>query len=184
MPNLKGGKKYKSSKHSTDEKVDYHEINEADGQMVGRVLRALGNRRMLIFCNDKVQRICLIRNAIKRVRIGVGDIVLISIRDFSETSDNKGDILAKYDHSILPKLRREPGINPDIFVSMDKDGGERTGAEEGFVFENDSSDDEEDDEAEKKKREEAALSRDVKRGAARDLKQGVEKEDDIDIDAI
>lgn len=107
-----------------------HEIG-AD-QQVGRVIKALGNRRMLVFCNDNQQRICKIRGAIKKGNwISNGDIVLLSVREEmgagsagggsakADISDERGDILEKYDHSILGKLKKEPGINPKLFVQLE-----------------------------------------------------------------
>lgn len=126
MPNLQGGKKYKSSKHR-DQKVEMHEVIEADGQMLARVLRALGNLRMLLYCNDGKERICKIRNAIKKsTRILVGDIVLISLR---EGTEEKGDILAKYDPSLMSKLKKLPGVNMNLFLDEAK-----ASEEGGFEF--------------------------------------------------
>jgi initiation factor 1A len=80
MPNLQGGKKYKSSKHSQESKAILHPVEE--GQQIGRILKVLGNKRMIVYCNDNTQRICKIRGALgKRSWIEKGDIVLISIRE-------------------------------------------------------------------------------------------------------
>jgi translation initiation factor 1A len=132
MPNLQGGKKYKSTKHSSQDKPDFHEIDESQGQMLGRIVRNLGNRRMLVFCNDKEQRICRIRGALKKGSwISVGDIVLLGIRDFgSSLSEEKGDILAKYDSSLIPKLKKEYSVVPELF--LDEAKVEEAG---GFDFE-------------------------------------------------
>jgi translation initiation factor 1A len=120
MPNLQGGKKYKSSKHAQEPKVEMHEIGE--GQMVGRVVKNLGNRRMLVYCNDKKERICKLRGALrKKIWINVGDVILLSIRDLASgttgtSESDTGDILAKYDTSILGRLKKEDGMNPLVFV--------------------------------------------------------------------
>lgn len=140
MPNIQGGKKYKSTKHHHSDSVEMHEINEADGQMLGRVLRALGNRRMLLHCNDGTERICKIRNAIvKKVRITVGDVVLISIR---EDTDSKGDILAKYDTSLFSKLKKIPGVNQNLFLTLEE---AKTKEDEGFQFESGAGDESEEE---------------------------------------
>ena len=125
MPNVQGGKKYKSSKGSQDVKPDYHEIG--DDQMLARVVRVLGNRRMLLFCNDGKQRICKVRGVLrkKRMWVGIGDIVLISLRELaegsstSEVSGERGDILAKYDAMYFGKLKKEPNVNPKLFVQLE-----------------------------------------------------------------
>ena len=55
----------------------------------------LGNGRLEAFCFDGVNRLCHIRGKLrKRVWIGVGDIVLLGLREFQ---DQKADIILKYD---------------------------------------------------------------------------------------
>jgi translation initiation factor 1A len=45
----------------------------------------LGNGRVEAFCFDGVNRLCHIRGKLrKRVWIGVGDIVLLGLRDFQD----------------------------------------------------------------------------------------------------
>jgi translation initiation factor 1A len=54
----------------------------------------LGNARVEAFCFDGVSRLCQIRGQMrKRVWINVGDIVLVSLREFQ---DSKADIIWKY----------------------------------------------------------------------------------------
>jgi initiation factor 1A len=84
MPNIRGGKSYKKSKGKTkfgeDEEVAYLEI--AKDQMVGRILKLLGNLNATVYCQDNKQRICKICRSIKKsVRFDMGDVVLISLRD-------------------------------------------------------------------------------------------------------
>jgi initiation factor 1A len=186
MPNLQGGKKYKSSKHTPQEKAEFHEINEADGQMIGKIMRNLGNRRMLVYCNDNEQRICRIRGALKKGSwISVGDIVLIGIRDIGSgigsNSDGliakgnanaeKGDILAKYDYSLIPKLKKIANVNPLIFVSSE----EKDVSNEGFDFDNES-ENEKDDETQPR-------NELVQQGQAGNRKKVVEEEE-LNIDDI
>lgn len=91
--NQRGGKGYKKGKKKpTDEKdeLDFPvgKFDRADGewQDYGRVLRLLGDRRVLCFCNDGNERIAKIRGALckgpKKKIIEKGDIVLLSFRDF------------------------------------------------------------------------------------------------------
>jgi hypothetical protein len=105
--------------------------------------------------------------------VGVGDIVLITTREFSskdievEGKGKKvrmGDIIAKYPFDQLSSLKKEPGVNPRIFMKLEtvdgcnlKDIGddltktEIVGAEEDdYVFE---SSDEEYDAEDKERRE-------------------------------
>lgn len=54
----------------------------------------LGNARVEAFCFDGVSRLCQIRGQMrKRVWINMGDIVLVSLREFQ---DSKADIIWKY----------------------------------------------------------------------------------------
>ena len=129
MPNMQGGKKYKSSKNSAESKAVLYTIEE--GQQIGRILKVLGNKRMVVYCNDEVQRICKIRGSLgKKVWIAKGDIVLISIREDlaagttgtthkADVSDERGDILEKYDTSIIGKLKKEEGMNPKVFMTIE-----------------------------------------------------------------
>jgi translation initiation factor 1A len=143
MPNLQGGKRYKSGKGDNGPKVEMHEIDK--DQMVGRVIRNLGQRRLLVYCNDNVQRICKIRGGLrKRTWFSVSDIVLISLRDIGvaqseSTKGERGDVLAKYEAAIYTKLRKEYDINPLLFTNLENSGAPAAGfvddAEDGFEFE-------------------------------------------------
>ena len=59
----------------------------------------LGNGRLEAFCFDGVNRLCHIRGKLrKRVWIGVGDIVLLGLREFqdqkvrSESPGHRGEV--------------------------------------------------------------------------------------------
>ena len=129
MPNIRGGKSYKKSKGKTkfgeDQEVAYLEI--AEDQMVGRVLRLLGNLNVTVYCEDNKQRICKICRSIKKaVRFDVGDVVLISLRDCEVPASDlakgirgsRGDVLDRF-HPKQYKDLKEEGINPAIFLTLD-----------------------------------------------------------------
>jgi len=120
MPNFTGGKNYKKSKHSSETPVF---VEAAEDQMYGRVLRILGNRNTLAYCNDNIVRLCHIRGSIRKdMWIGIGDIVLISIREFiRDIKDkyDKGDILYKYDREHYSKLKKDDRINPKLFSPLE-----------------------------------------------------------------
>lgn len=127
MPNKTGGKNYKKSKHGGAEAAVVY-VDRQDGQQYGRVIRVLGNGNMLVYCNDGEQRICHIRGAIrKRVWINLGDVVLVSLRDFGDEKD-RGDILAKIDPKAYSKVKKEAGVNPVLFNNLEGGGA---AAEEG-----------------------------------------------------
>jgi translation initiation factor 1A len=120
MPNLTGGKNYKKTKHSS-EKAKF--IEAEDDQQYGRVIQVLGNRNTLVYCNDNVVRLCHIRGSIRKdMWINVGDIVLISLRDFLHDKTDKyekGDILTKYDRELYSKLKKDERINPKLFFTLE-----------------------------------------------------------------
>ena len=129
MPNIRGGKSYKKSKGKTkfgeDEDIAFLEV--AKDQMVGRVLRLLGNLNANIYCQDNKQRVCKICRSIKKsVRFEMGDIVLISLRDCEVSNDelakgvrgSRGDILDKF-HPKQFKSLKDDGINAAMFLTLD-----------------------------------------------------------------
>lgn len=93
--NQRGGKGYKKGKKKPvedDEKLEFpagrFDKANSEWQDYGRVLRMLGDRRVLCFCNDGNDRVARIRGALCKGRnkkiIEVGDIVLLSFRDFTD----------------------------------------------------------------------------------------------------
>jgi initiation factor 1A len=193
--NLQGGKKFKSSKHTGGE-VEYHEIGK--DQIVGKVVRNLGTRQMLVFCNDEKKRICHIRGGLrKRTWIQLGDIVLISLRDLGvgasggvgslvgegAVDSQKGDILARYDPEIYGKLKKERDINPRIFLTVEQLMGNvnYTLDEDNFEF-TDQSDSEESESGDGS---EAEVVKDKRKKVNLRVEKHVEEvSGDIDIDAI
>jgi len=214
MPNFKGGKKYKASKHGESDAI-FHEIDTKEGQMVGRVIKNLGDRNMLLYCNDGKERMAHIRGGLrkKNANIEIGDLVLFSLRgdglriglESQSSSKERGDILAKYEREVYSQLKRYPGINPKLFNSIEKmDLEQRNNGEDdfGFVFDsgqgNENENENEGEDGDKSQREAKKLQDDKKRSLARNLKQsqpvdnydgaGITKnsggDSDVDIDAI
>jgi translation initiation factor 1A len=156
MPNTTGGKNYKKSKHSGNS-IEPPFIDRQPDQVYGRIIKNLGNRNLLVYGNDGVVRLCHIRGAMqKRIWLNIGDIVLISIRDFEKTpaesgkTYEKGDILAKYDVCHHSKLKKLPDINPRLFMQLETADGvilkELGNATEYNGIELEKSDDEKEDE--------------------------------------
>jgi translation initiation factor 1A len=203
MPNFKGGKKYKSSKHG-EEKAEVHEVGE--GQMIGRVIRILGNRNMLLFSNDGHERIAHIRGGLrkKNANIELGDIVLFSVRgegmrlmsDSNGATKDRGDILAKYEREVHSQLKKMAGMNPRLFTSIETMDLRQRAAEPddfGFTFENEDTSSTEEEEQPGESAGDRAIRKaaaDKKRSAARASKMDgsaakTEASDgEVDIDAI
>lgn len=129
MPNTTGGKNYKKSKHSSGSFAPAF-IDRQPDQLYARIVKVLGNRNLLAYCNDNKTRICHIRGSMrKKVWITIGDLVLISIREFEKDLSQSGkdyeraDIVAKYDSEHLSKLKKIPDINQKLFLQLETADG-------------------------------------------------------------
>ena len=91
----KNNKQAKNSKRrDSQEKVRRELIRKEDGQEYAQVQKALGDGRFTLYCYDNISRLGKIRGKDKRrMWITVGDIILISLRDFQ---DGKADVIHKY----------------------------------------------------------------------------------------
>ena len=132
MPkNLKGGKQFKKKAKQADVDLSTFTIDRQPDQQIARAIRLLGNRNILCYCNDNKVRNCHVRGKMMgRVFIDVGDVVLVSLREFEEGSSKskdqlKGDILAKYPYDCLTNLKKEEGINPKLFMQLETLEGAR-----------------------------------------------------------
>ena len=65
-----------------------------EGEEYAQILRLLGQGRVEAKCFDGQKRMCTIRGKLRnRVWINVGDIILVSLREFG---DDKADVVHKY----------------------------------------------------------------------------------------
>jgi translation initiation factor 1A len=157
--NLRGGKAYKKGKKNPEKQNVKFEA-KGEGQDYARITKLLGNRRLLCFCNDGKERIGKIRGALckgpKKEIIRIGDVVLISYREFLEADDSEEeataevnglklcDIISKYDRSDHRLIKTEKGIHRDLLTETGElDGLFDEGEGEGEGEEGD--DDEEDE---------------------------------------
>lgn len=133
--NVRGGKAYKKQKkHPVEATKQDRFTGRDDGQDYGRALAMLGDRRVRCFCNDGAERICKIRGRLCKGRnkkiISVGDIVLISPRDFanddsdsdSGASDGVWDIIDRIERDSWRAIKKEGGIHRDLFGVAPEDG--------------------------------------------------------------
>ena len=199
MPNKKGGKAYKK-KGKEDEKEEFIDIQP--GQYMARATRILGERNVMCYCHDDVIRICHICRKMKgRVWVEIGDIVLVSLRDFSADDPKtvkRGDILAKYSPDQVRMLKKEPGANPRLFLKLEEDANVRLDnlgvdlsgtkmassmqVEDGFEFESsEEGSSEEEDQVEKvAKKDKVSHGRGVRQTREGSEMPEVEKEINID----
>ena len=128
MPtNAKGGKGYKKKKKTQGNRELVQIVRQA-GQMPARAIRLLGNRQVLCYCNDDVIRNCHICGRMKgRDRVNIGDIVLISLRDWSTLIPTKqvklGDIIDLYSRDHFSYLKKEPAVNKRLFLQLELANG-------------------------------------------------------------
>ena len=107
-----------------------------EGQEYGQILRMLGQGKLEVNCFDGVKRIASIRGKLRnRVWMGMGDIILVSIR---EEGENRGDVIHKYYPIESLELQEEGEIPEHINVSMIEDHDDE---EDGGNDEEDGSDD-------------------------------------------
>lgn len=113
----KGGKKGRRTKGPQNN--DTRElIFKEDEQTYGVITKLFGNSRLEVKCYDDVVRACKIAGKLrKRVWMGVGDLVLVSIRDFEPT---KGDVILKYTDEEAKLLKKYKEI--DVLPSEVIDG--------------------------------------------------------------
>lgn len=133
MPNRTGGKNYKKSKQTGS--IEKPFFDKEKDQMYARILRNLGGRNMLVYCNDNKVRLCHICGSMRKFTwLNIGDLVLISLRDFETKPEpgsvniyEKGDILAKYEPEHISKLKKQPDVNPKLFMRLETVDGKILG---------------------------------------------------------
>ena len=140
----KGGKNRRRGKADGDMKREL--TFKEDGQEYAQVTRMLGNGRLEAFCFDGVNRLCHIRGKLrKRVWMGVGDIVLLGLRDFQ---DQKADIILKYDGDEARQLKSYGELPDTVQINAGAeamDGAEFGDSDDNFDFADNASDDDDDD---------------------------------------
>lgn len=135
--NKKKGKKFNES----GRELQFKEEGEEYGQNV----RLLGDCRLEILCPDGVKRAGHIKGSLrKKVFINMGDIVLVSIREFEP---EKCDILLKYTEDEVRKLKKAGEI-PENFKLPSKDDDNNENNEDFLKFEKKEDDNEEEEDEE------------------------------------
>jgi initiation factor 1A len=127
-PNVRGGKSYKKAKGGSNESdAAAIFLTKEDDQMVGRIVRMLGDLNVSVFCQDNKTRICKIAMGIKKkVRFFAGDVVLVSLRDCLVSKadleagkrSDRGDVLGKYNEAQYNQLKAD-GIPNYVFAQTD-----------------------------------------------------------------
>lgn len=196
MPaNTKGGKGYRKGKNTTAENVKMLEWESDKGQMIGRTLKKLGDRRFNIFCNDNKNRICKLAGSIRKNQwVDEGALVLIGIRELGTSTTEKsteiGDILALVDPRIYGALKKQEGMNKLLFTNLEADDAAtiqrkvnavKSGEDDDDIFDRGSEEDEEDDDAEQKAQKKVQEQEIAKK---RDEKYLVADDQDVNLDDL
>mgnify|MGYP000476857857 CR=1 FL=1 len=136
MPrNTKGGKGYKKGKKGETEEFKSKKpiIYRQEGEEYAIISKMLGNCRVSCSCLDGIERLGVIRGSfVKKVWISVGDVVLVSIRDFQ---DNKCDIIHKYSDDDKQTLLKEGYLKKDKMIDPNtKEPYKKDDLEEEVLF--------------------------------------------------
>ena len=94
----------KGARRATAAKARDMLFRDEDGQSYALVTAMLGNGRLHARCEDGEVKLCKIRGAMRRSQwISVGDVVLVSLRDFQT---GKADVLHVYPADDVHRLRK------------------------------------------------------------------------------
>ncbi|KAK8806965.1 hypothetical protein WA158_003724 [Blastocystis sp. Blastoise] len=98
----KGGKNRRRGKNDGEAVKRELEFKE-DGQEYGKISKMLGNGRVEVYCFDDKTRLCKIRGKMRKKEwVGIGDIVLIGLRDYQ---DDKADVILRYNADEARQLK-------------------------------------------------------------------------------
>ena len=133
MPkNVKGGK-HKHAKKQSNADVKKELILKDEGQEYAIVIRSLGNGRIEVNCFDGVTRLAHMRGNLKRKKIfiNLGDIILVSLRDYQDT---KADVIHKYSADEARKLKTMGELPATAEINSTERIGEDDNSEIPFEF--------------------------------------------------
>ena len=137
MPPKKGGKKGKKAKKTTNDDaikrpLVFKDISEL--QEYAQIMRLLGNCRCELYCIDGKTRLGHIRgNMRKKVFVKVGDIVLVSLREFE---DSKCDIIYLYNKKEAVRLKACDELPNNIKINYDMVADKEETEDLGVEFKN------------------------------------------------
>ena len=143
----KGGKKGKKAKKVKDDNIIERELdfkNVEDNQEYAQVTKLLGNCRCTVFCIDGIERLAHIRGSMtkKKQWIKIGDIILVSIREFEQS---KCDVLFLYNLKEARRLKNLGELPENIKINENIDLVEKDNEEDIGVDIAEHDDDEEEE---------------------------------------
>lgn len=130
VKNTKGGNKHKKMARKqagppVEEKIRYSSCNE---EIYASVAKIYGNGRVLVTCNDGIERLCVIRKKFKgrnkrSNEISLGTYLLVGKREWNSVSENKletTDLLYVYSQNQANKLKYQNDINTKVLMVNEK----------------------------------------------------------------
>lgn len=117
----------KGKKHPDEKSKRILELKE-DLEEYARVEKILGNGRASVLYPDNKTVLAHIRGNLRRCKLSIGDVVLVSIRTFQE---DKCDIIYKYEKNEIYNLIKLGEIPPN-FVGTSQ---EENNTNENIIFE-------------------------------------------------
>ncbi|CDO52002.1 hypothetical protein DV451_000317 [Geotrichum candidum] len=137
----KGGKNRRRGKNENDGFKRELVIKE-EGQEYAQITKMLGNGRVDASCFDGVRRMAHIRGKMrKKVWINVGDIVLLSLREFQ---DEQADVIVKYTPDEARTLKQMGELPESARINESDPFGQGSDDECNFEFDNDAESEEDD----------------------------------------
>jgi len=106
--------KNKSSKNHPSQKTKRVLELKQELEEYARIDKMLGNGRVSVIYSDGAVILAHIRGSLRRCKMAIGDIVLVSIRDFQP---DKCDIIHKYEKEEVRKLFNLGEIPPNFLDS-------------------------------------------------------------------
>ena len=173
---------------------------DVEGQIFGRVVRMYGGPQISVITRDKREHRATIRGLLRRrgaTPIGVGDVVVLSGREFESRGDGKNvvgglaedevfDVIGVMDSRSATKAMKE-GLFPAWMLTGSDDGKAAVEEEDGIFFDEDApaaaeEGSEEEGEDAKKKQAASKAEKEMKRALARSAKAASSRHDDDDVD--
>ncbi|ESU38715.1 Protein Translation Initiation Factor 1A (IF-1A) [Giardia duodenalis] len=114
-----GGKSYKKKANTDSLARDL--VYKGESEVYGVCTKVLGCGYYTIYCLDGIRRRCHLRGALKkrRVMMHAGDLVLVSLREFSTETD--ADIVHKYQPDEVKELKKYGEITVDLDEILDRE---------------------------------------------------------------
>ncbi|SCU78623.1 LAMI_0A05270g1_1 [Lachancea mirantina] len=129
--NTKGGKKGRRGKNDTDG-PKRELIYKEEGQEYAQITKMLGNGRVEASCFDGIKRMAHIRGKLrKRVWMGQGDIILVSLRDFQ---DDQCDVVHKYNLDEARTLKNQGELPENAKINETDNFGFESDEDVNFEF--------------------------------------------------